>query len=229
MVSKTAIILLGLALAYGQCPTFSCSSALDSNVCANRVSNTAYQLNSNGCSSTYHCSAEDLMTWIGQFSNSATATSPLYTQNTYSCLPDDQVFATNPKVWIPATCYAHQANRGFKNGQAVVTCSQDIDCQLVDGSHTQCYCTFRTDGYGLCQPDISNDLVFADYWDDCGYDGLMGDEKAYNYWVAYRDLYVYQQSPLPCSDIFSELQELTTLWAVYDSAEVLALVLAFFI
>lgn len=229
MALKTAIVLLILALAYGQCPTFTCSSALETNVCANRVSNTAYQLNSNGCSSTYHCSISDLFAWVNQFSNAATATSPLYTQNTYTCVADTPILSTNPTTWNPATCYSRQSNRGFKNGQAVVTCRQDIDCQLADGSHTQCLCSFRTDGYGLCQPDISNDQVFAAYWDDCGYEGTLNEEE-YNYWVAYRDLFVFQQSPLTCTDIFVELNDLNALWTIYDSAEVLAVVaLAFFV
>lgn len=229
MALKTAVLLLALALASGQCPTFTCSTALEVNTCANRVSNDAYQLNSNGCSSTYHCSADELFSWVSQFSNSATATSPLYTQNTFTCVADTPAISTNPKTWNPATCYPRQSNRAFKNGQAVVTCDQDIDCQLVDGSHTICWCSFRTDSKGICQPDISNDQVFAKYWDDCGYEGLLNSEHEYNYWTAYRELFVYQQSPLPCTDIFSELKNLNTLWTLYDSAEVLAVALAFFV
>ena len=220
-----------MALTQAQnCPTFACSSDLSTNVCANRASNNAYQLNNNGCSSTYHCSIADLFAWISQFSTTNTVVSPLYTQNSLDCQADaQQVNSNSILTWTPATCYPHQANRGFKNGKAVVTCARDIDCQLVDGAHTTCSCTFRTDAYGICEPDLSNDLVFAKYWEDCDYDLKLTNQNAYNYWKAYREYYVYLQSSLTCTDIFQEIQEVNTLFSLYDSATVLTAALAFFL
>ena len=220
MALKVAFVLLVCALGQN-CPPFTCSALLDNNVCANRSSEGAYQLNANGCNSAYHCSLADLFSWIGQSGISATSTDVKTPLGFYSCVADLQK-TTAAKDWSAVSCPGHQANRGFKSSQATVTCTQDLDCELADGETTTCVCSFRTDGYGICLPDISNDLIFAGYWAECEATGKISSENAYNYWTQYRTMYVYQQSPLACVDIFQELQDLYTLWTAYTSAEMLA-------
>lgn len=227
MALKAAFVLLVCALVQGQnCPPFTCSALLNNNVCANRNSDGVYQLNANGCNSAYHCSLADLFSWIAQAGISAGSTDTDTPQSVYACVADLQE-TTASKDWKTVSCPGRQVNRGFKSGQATVTCTQDTDCELADGATTTCVCSFRTDGYGLCLPDISNDLVFEGYWTECAATGEISSESTYNYWTQYREMYVYQQSPLTCVDIFQELQDLYTLWTEYTSAEMLAVALMF--
>jgi hypothetical protein len=229
MLLETAIVLLVCAFVKGQnCPAFSCSALLDSNVCASRSKDGVYQLNANGCYSAYHCSITELFAWIGQSGISATTPDPVKTQGVYSCVADVQVVDVS-KDWSSVICQVHRQGRGFKSGQATVTCALDTDCELADGETTACTCSFRPDGYGICQPDLSNDLIFAGYWTDCGSVNTIKSEDVYNYWKKYQEMYVYLQSPLVCVDVFQELQGLYTLWVTYTSAEALVLALVLFV
>ena len=217
MVPKTtlAIWMLAVAVQAQYCPYFTCSSALGYNVCANRVADNAYQINANGCDANFSCSSSDVYAWM--------ATSASVATPTYSCLPDGPSYQINPNTWTYAVCYPKQPNRDFKNGQAVVTCSRDIDCQLLDGSHTLCDCVFRTDGLGVCNPDISSQVVYGGYWFECGDNMRINKQYIYNYWSTYMQYYTLLQSDISCLFVFKEVTTVNTLLTAYNSAFQLAI------
>lgn len=212
MALKSVLVLLCLA-AVSQatfCPIFACSDVLGANVCVNSVTSDAYQINSNGCPSGYACYGAGIYSWA----KALTATS----YPTYDCQPAGTYYAIDPNTWTYATCYPKQENRQFKSRQAVVTCNRDIDCQLLDGSYSTCECVFRTDGAGVCKPDVSNELVYAGYWDECGTDMRINKQEIYAYWSTYMTYYTMLQSNVPCLDVIYEIGYVAQLQATYESA-----------
>jgi hypothetical protein len=98
----------------------------------------------------------------------------------------------------------------------VVSCVQDSDCVLGDGSVNigSCVCGLRTDGVGICNPDISS-TVYTGYWSACGSSNSITSEATYLYWSYYIQMWVYLQANLTCTSNLYELQRLITLHDSY--------------
>ena len=200
------LLFLGLTSA-SVCPTYSCSSELPNDICATRLDYQTFQLNSNGCSGSSECSVFTLNAWTW---NSDSIT--------YACAPVYDYF--RPAVnWTIQVCPPMQENKGFKNYAQNMTCYSDSDCELQDGTFTQCLCVFRTDGMGVCNPDPSDPVIFAGYWDRCrANDWHISDQKEYMYWAWYREHWAWAQSTVDCAGMFWELDKLQYLQGEYETA-----------
>lgn len=187
-----ACVSLGSAL----CPMYQCVD-LEENICARQVNSTHFQINQLGCTSKHVCSAVYLSMWA-RFNSTA--------MTTHQCLADprDRGMPRTPDASFP--CETKRQGKNFASGQTVIPCSSDTDCLLVDGTHSQCRCAFRNDGKGLCQPDMSNDSVFSDYWSVCSTNGALTNYERAMYWWMYREVFVFTHSDLPCSSIFMEME-----------------------
>ena len=218
MVMKTvlclaALIVLGSA---SVCPKYTCDSGLASNVCASYTNGQDFKLNSNGCQSGYYCSAIATSLWSILLSGVGG------TGTTYSCIADTTSTTTTSGTWTSMSCGTKLANKNFKNGQTVISCTSDNDCQLADLTTTDCGCIFKADGTGICEAHQSNDQVYAGYWNDCGTSNVITDEDTAAYWVFYILYWEFSQSTVSCMSIFMETQALSDLFDAYDGAAALA-------
>ena len=209
-----ALVTLGLATT---CPIYTCDSTLASNVCASWTSGNNFKLNSNGCQSNYYCSELATDLW-------AQLKVSLGGDNTLTCTASSttSTSTTTSTTWTSMPCYTKQANKNFKSGAAVVTCTSNSDCLLIDGSKTTCSCAFRGDGAGICDPDTSNDQAFSGYWNLCGTSNTITNANAYVYYTFYMTFWVYEQSTVGCTSIFLEKQTLNTLYSAYNGSAALA-------
>ena len=181
------------------CPLFGCAQ-LEENVCAHRANATNFVINEFGCSEKHICSAGYMMIWVRQTNSESLS---------HMCLPDPRVNGLpRPPANEPFACEERKSGKGFLAGGKVVVCQSDGDCQLQDGSFTQCQCAFRNDQLGICKPDLSNGDVFSGYWDDCGATNRISDFDRALYWWMMREMYVYLQTDLPCINNFMEMQML---------------------
>ena len=214
MVMKVVLCLALIALGNASyCSTFTCDSSLASNVCASFTSGQAFKLNSNGCQSGYECAALNLYAWLKGSTLAAGAT--------FSCsVPSSGT--TTSGTWTSISCPTKEANKNFKNGQTVISCTSDTDCQLADLTYSDCSCIFKTDGSGVCIPSSSNDQIFSGFWDDCGTSNTLTDYDTYMYWSYYVGTWDLQQSTVSCMNIFMETQKLSDLFDAYDGAAALA-------
>lgn len=199
------------------CPTFSCDSTVASNTCAVYVGSYAFKINANGCMSGFTCSAVTISTWAGGIFRGGVGSAG----TTKEC-EAETVGIQAIGAFESAPCPTKLPNKAFQSGQSVVTCEEDEDCLLADGSKTLCVCSFRSDGLGICSVDYSNEVVFADYWKDCGSSNVITEEDSALYWTAYMGNWVYEQSTIECASIFAENQRVQSLFDDYDAAGVLA-------
>jgi len=222
MSFKLALSLLSLAvcgLSASICPTYSCDATMASNTCAVYVGSYAFKINSNGCMNGYACSAVTVSTWAGSIYRGTLGT----TSTTKEC--EAEIAGTaSTGTFQSSPCPVKLPNKAFKSGQTVVTCQEDENCLLADGSKTLCVCSFRTDGLGICAVDYSNDMVFAEFWTDCGSTNVITDEDSALYWTAYMANWVYEQSTIECVSVFAESQLVQSLFDNYNVAEVVAAV-----
>jgi len=217
MTMKT-VLCLAVLIALGSasyCPTYKCDSSLASNVCASFTSGQTFKLNSNGCQSGYYCSSIATSIWSILLSGTGTAGS------TYSCLAESTFTTTTTNTWTSMSCGTKLANKNFKNGQTVISCTSDTDCQLADLTYSDCGCIFKTDGSGICEASTSNDQVYAGYWNDCGASNTITDQDTAIYWVYYVMYWEYSQSTVSCMSIFWETQTLRHLYDAYNGAAAL--------
>lgn len=205
------LFFLGLASA-SVCPFYSCSSELPDDICGTRLDYQTFLLNSNGCSGSHECSVLTLSAWTWSQESI-----------TQACAPVHDYF--QPIVnWTGQRCPAMEENKGFKNYAQNLTCYSDEDCELQDGTFTECVCAYRSDGLGVCLPDPSDPVTFAGYWDECKANyGHIKDQKAYMYWTWYRENWVWTQSTVDCVGMFWELDKLQYLQGEYESAAKAAL------
>ena len=179
-------------------------------MCANRLPDNTYQINARGCGRDHYCTAAGTYIWVLEGT----------TTSTYHCLRDFDLPSTSTTVeWSTAVCPSKLIDRDFRNGQTVVICDSNTDCALRDGTYTQCQCVFRSDGHGVCTPDISNQYIFADYWNDCGSSNTISNQNEYNYWTQYFSLYTILQSGIGCLSTFKEVSDFQAF--NYNSAGVL--------
>ena len=199
------LFLLGLASA-SICPLYSCSSELPEDICGTRLDYQTFLLNSNGCSSS-DCSVFTLSAWTWNSESITQACAPVH---------DPFQPALN---WTSQRCPSMQENKGFKNYAQNLTCYSEEDCELQDGSYTECVCVYRSDGMGVCRADPSDPVTFAGYWEECNANyGYIKDQKAYMYWTWYRENWVWTQSNVDCVGMFWELDKLQYLQGEYESA-----------
>lgn len=193
----------------GYCPTYSCS-ALATNVCASHTSSSSFQLNSNGCSAGYYCSAAAANYWaLNLF---VTRTSP---GTTLACSANP---ASTYTPTTPMNCGTKQnPHKNFKNGQTVLSCSSDTDCALVDGTYADCTCIFKSDNTGICEAHTSNDQVFGGFWKDCGSSNTITDKDTAAYWSFYVAYWEYTKSTVSCMNIFEETATLSKLYSAYTT------------
>lgn len=213
MAMLVLLTLLSLAHAAMNCPIYTCAS-LDSNVCISYTSSPAtFEINWNGCESDYSCSAETVSSW-------ASTILPSITTSSLECVPVP-VVSQSTTALTTYPCIAKNANKSFVNHATKVDCNSESDCGLVDGSFAECRCVMGRRTSGICIPDPSNEEVFEGYWEDCGSENTLDKEKS-EYWQYYKLVWVYTQSSVSCSGIFSEIHNLSDLEDAKDGAAMLA-------
>lgn len=200
------------------CPAFDCDT-LDSNVCASEISDDNFKINANGCETGYSCKGTIVLLWSEK---------EIYeTNTTLFCEPGSSFSTLNsfyPKTY-QESCLAHDPNKMFKNGGGFVkSCSSDLDCELVDGTYSECMCTFKSDNTGICLSSVElEDWLGDDYVRDCRDNGFIEDRNTALYWMTYRFAWIYSLGSLSCVNFFSEidslqeLQDQITTGASYDS------------
>ena len=124
-------------------------------MCALVADDSPLKLNSNGCESGMSCYMIDVLV-AGNISFSTNLTYPNVT-----CRESLPFNLTDSVPFTSFDCGLKLPNKNFKNGHAVVSCSSDSDCELEDGIYTQCFCVFKTDGTGVCLPDIRSSVSFG--------------------------------------------------------------------
>lgn len=218
MAFRRAFLLVALwSLAAARCPTVTCDS-LSSNVCVQQTGAYAYSVNEDGCDSDYSCEMSAYIALLG------TAELTSGSLNTLSCHTTSS--SSNDVDWKPVNCEAKQSAKVWSNGGTLLFCQDDSDCLMQDGTWSTCACVPRKDKNGVCVPHSSNTDVFAGYWKNCGLNNVMAEEMAYRYWSFALSNWVYTQSDLSCSDIFSEVDEYASLLDDYESAKGMALAAA---
>lgn len=167
---------------------------LDAGVCT-EVREGALYVNSNGCPWGWGCSVVEAVE--GETSLNCTETRPslpLYTSH----------------------CGTRLLNKDFLAGHYIVECETSRDCTMQDGEMATCKCSLRAEGRGICVAHLSSSVYDA-YWADC-VNGHLYSTDAVEMWSLYIALWPLQFSNLPCSQIFTELQELSIRQDTYIAA-----------
>ena len=180
-------------------------------MCAHLTTLNIFNVNANGCDSGYFCSGYGLSAWANTYVTGSTTDYPC------TALPITPTTTTSV-AFNSVFCPTKQSLKNFKSETAIVTCSLDTDCVLEDNTNTSCQCTVRSDGLGVCVPDISNDQVYAKYWNDCGTSNTISDQHIYVYWTYFTTYWTLAQSNLSCRKVFVEIQSLQDAKSAYDSA-----------
>lgn len=150
------------------CKKYECV-VLDSDICAKRAE-TSILVNSSPCTDNKRCQVESL-------ENLETGSSDtLYCEDykTYSTYKWDKVLYK---------CGTKQSNRDFKSQGSLITCQEDSDCILEDGSNTTCNC--GADGLKYCIPAWDSN-EFGDYWSECSA-GIS--RTRLDFWILYKEFY----------------------------------------
>lgn len=213
MVTKLVFTLAaGVALSQAAyCPIFGCDFSLSNEVCGTVSSVDNFLVNANGCESGYECSGIALTQWADTYVTGMATD--------YLCTKLPELGSTDTEyVYTVQPCGTKQLNRNFKSQQSLVTCTLDTDCLLDDDTTTTCECTLRLDGLGVCLPDISNEQVYANYWNDCGTTNTLETEDEYIYWTYYIAYWTFLQGDLPCMKTFTEWNAMEEAKDNYDGA-----------
>lgn len=201
------------------CPIYSCDNTVATNTCAAYVGAGAFKINSNGCGNGYTCSAVGTSAWASEVYSSGLSAGGTY----LACMEVTTTSSETVGTFQSLVCLTKQPNKSFQSGQTVVTCEEDSDCLLTDGTKTVCSCSFRSDGLGICTPSYSNEQLFQGYWDDCGSTNVITDEASALYWTAYMSNWIYEQSSIACADVFEENQTVKSLFDDYNQGTALIL------
>lgn len=207
-----AKIFLGLSLLRSlaspfTCPTYTCDSNLSSNFCATYTAGNSIKLNANGCQTGYYCSSIATTYWGSKTVGDSHVV-------LFACM--NSTLEGSSTKFAPMNCGTKLANKRFKNDASVIYCTSDSDCLLADGTFMSCRCVLRTDSVGVCQANLSNDLIFGEYWKDCGASNTITDEATAAYWTFYPQYWAYIQSNVECMHIFQETTMLNNLSNAYS-------------
>lgn len=201
------------------CPLYTCAN-LPSNICAQYMGDSHFQLNYNHCLQGHWCSALSTREWAETF----TANPGLTLNSTYYCSPTVVDLAgTIRSQFRGYDCGSKKPGQTFKSGQIVNSCTTDTDCELSDGSFSECMCVFKSDGTGVCTATKDNDQVFPEFWDECGDSNYIDSLKAAYFWVFYLYFWEYTKSTVPCVHVFMEIGDLNDLYVDYIGAGALGI------
>ena len=203
------LLLLSPALAI-DCPVATCQG-LAGNLCA-RVHSGQLEVNTNSCDTGYVCSVASMLDWWEREK-----------QGEFYCVPYPIALLNTT---LTATCGTRAPQRNFKAGLVHIDCQTDQDCIMEDDTVApgSCQCSLRSNGMGLCVPDISS-ASYDLYWNDCAADGLKLIDT-FNFWSFYMSMWIYLQEDIACTSYLAEVDTLTTLYIYYQNQNAQSLVLA---
>ena len=202
------------------CPSFTCDNSLPTNICASKVTEQSFKVNANGCQEGYYCMGSWVSIWSqipwliqqGNYPENIAKYLDAYSDDTPTipCFNGTLNFTSSiyKNITINYPCGTRDPKKHFKNGELVVSCSANSDCELVDGTSTFCWCTFKS-GAGICYPHVSNDdFLGDDYWRDCGANNTITDWNTIWYWSIYSWAWLINQGGLSCDNVFAEMNSL---------------------
>ena len=228
-INMPAVLVYALALSVAaalECPLVTCEE-LQAGLCASKVSDTRFLINTIPCPAGTACSAQRLYEdWWFQAITDANDAYPCWNTADFHTLSYSEFAGLS--VW---PCGQREQNKDLKVGSHPKACETDHDCELQDGTLGHCYCTLTrysntTITNGFCSPDISSSL-FAETWGQCQSDNLLTDELSGSYYHLYQRAYHILQAEAPCAKgLFWEFLELDAIQAAINTADAVTLMLA---
>lgn len=236
MAVKTILYLSAIVclVASITCPVITCES-LGTNVCGTKISASSFKVNENGCEDGYYCEgslvsvwsqAEDMAKLYSKFDTLRDYYETLAKMTTLQCTQGSYFKAKTsgvPKT-LSYPCLIPNATHKFKNGKLYVSCSSELDCEIISGQHMPCSCALNSESIGMCTPSpLNEDLYETEYQRDCGANHTITDTNTALYWATYGTAKYLKGCSLGCVDIFAEIKHLQdfqaqiTTGASYDS------------
>lgn len=161
-------MILFLFTAVNACKKYECV-VLGTDICAKRAESSIL-VNSSPCSDNKRCQVENLE----ELETDSSDTLYCEEYKTYSAYKWDKVLYK---------CGTKQSNRDFSSQSSLITCQEDSDCILQDGSYTACQC--GADGLKYCVPAWDS-KEFNEYWTECA--GGISRTRL-DFWILFKEFY----------------------------------------
>ena len=151
--------VLGFALSL-ECPEYMCGD-LEDGVCA-IISDDGdtISINENGCPSGKYCSLEEAFVSFDAGDQIYECDEDFTDEDDDADIEDFEQFKDfSGDQWKALPLCESQSSKNLKDGEWSDECDTDEDCELVDGSYSECEC--HSNGKSYCTPEF-----YSDYFED---------------------------------------------------------------
>ena len=182
------------------CPAVKCKD-MDRSICGRYISERV-EINEDGCERDTHCWASELEAWYQ---------GNIVEGDEFLCVTDTEQYDTTKEAYKDTLsgpdvdCGKRDKDQDPKDGDNPRLCSDSSDCELKNGSFSDCECGL--DGNKWCRAEWGSDY-FDDYWDRCDDEDDKLDYDEWKLWEQQRALYSQLMSIPECGKHIEEFDRL---------------------